>query len=117
MSKNNNYISGKKELHYTLKDCSSKIFTKLHDIAYLGLTDFQQENIKGSLDGISICKNDNELAYYLLNYCFDNFLFAGKWLLNVDLLPFQGAILRNIWDRKFGYVLATRGAGKSSGPW
>jgi hypothetical protein len=106
-------LSGKKNLHYILKDSDSKIFNKLHDIAYLGLSDCQQENINGALDGIDICRNDNEIAYYLLNYCFDNFLFASKWLLNIDILPFQGVVLRNMWDRKFPYILATRGAGKS----
>jgi len=43
----------------------------------------------------------------------ENFWFTCKYLLNVDLLPFQLCILEELWNRKFPMLIATRGAGKT----
>tara|TARA_Y100001937_G_scaffold32893_1_gene46861 strand:+ start:7781 stop:9832 length:2052 start_codon:yes stop_codon:yes gene_type:complete len=43
----------------------------------------------------------------------ENFWFTCKYLLNVDLLPFQLSILQELWTRKFPMLIATRGAGKT----
>jgi hypothetical protein len=43
----------------------------------------------------------------------ENFWFTCKYLLNVDLLPFQLCILQELWNRKFPMLIATRGAGKT----
>jgi len=43
----------------------------------------------------------------------ENFWFTCKYLLNVDLLPFQLCILRELWNRKFPMLIATRGGGKT----
>ena len=43
----------------------------------------------------------------------ENFWFTCKYLLNVDLLPFQLCILQELWERKFPMLIATRGAGKT----
>jgi hypothetical protein len=43
----------------------------------------------------------------------ENFWFTCKYLLNVDLLPFQLCILQELWTRKFPMLIATRGAGKT----
>jgi hypothetical protein len=43
----------------------------------------------------------------------ENFWFTCKYLLNVDLLPFQLCVLQELWKRKFPMLIATRGAGKT----
>lgn len=42
----------------------------------------------------------------------DYFYYTCKWLLNIDLLPFQLVILQELWRRKFPMLIATRGGGK-----
>jgi hypothetical protein len=39
--------------------------------------------------------------------------FIAKHILNTQLLPSQSLILRELWERKFPMLIATRGAGKS----
>jgi hypothetical protein len=41
------------------------------------------------------------------------FCFICKYILNIELLPFQGLILQELWERKFPMLIATRGAGKT----
>lgn len=43
----------------------------------------------------------------------ENFWFTCKWLFNINLAPFQIAILQELWNRKFPMLLATRGGGKT----
>lgn len=43
----------------------------------------------------------------------DYFYYTCKHLLNVKLLPFQVAILKELWRRKFPMLLATRGGSKT----
>ncbi len=43
----------------------------------------------------------------------ENFWFTCKWLLNINLHPFQVAILQELWTRKFPMLIASRGAGKT----
>ena len=43
----------------------------------------------------------------------ENFYYTCKWLLNIQLFPFQCMILREMWNRKFPMLIATRGGGKS----
>jgi hypothetical protein len=43
----------------------------------------------------------------------ENFWFTCKWLLNINLHPFQVAILQELWQRKFPMLVASRGAGKT----
>src|SRR4030067_2034240 len=39
----------------------------------------------------------------------DYFYYTCKWLFNINLLPFQCVILKELWTRKFPMVIATRG--------
>ena len=39
--------------------------------------------------------------------------FACKYLLNIELSPFQSLILQEVWDRKFPMLIGSRGMGKS----
>jgi hypothetical protein len=41
------------------------------------------------------------------------FYYTCKWLFNIHLMPFQVAILQELWTRKFPMLLATRGGGKT----
>jgi hypothetical protein len=43
----------------------------------------------------------------------DYFPYTCKHLLNVDLLPFQAWILKELWRRKFPMLIATRGGSKT----
>jgi len=42
--------------------------------------------------------------------------FAAKYLLNIELLPIQIAILQELWVRPFPMLIASRGFGKALGP-
>jgi len=42
-----------------------------------------------------------------------NLIFAAKILLDIDLLPVQGAILEELWNSPFPMYIASRGFGKS----
>jgi hypothetical protein len=50
---------------------------------------------------------------YILMSMPDYFRFVTKYILNVDLLPFQLVVLKELWDKKFPMLIACRGASKS----
>ena len=58
-------------------------------------------------------KNNPDI--YLLNLMRqpENFSLTCKLLFNIELMPFQGVILRNMWKTPFPIFLATRGGSKS----
>ena len=41
------------------------------------------------------------------------FSFVCKYILNIELLPFQSLILHEVWNRKFPMLIGSRGMGKS----
>ena len=41
------------------------------------------------------------------------FSFICKEILNIDILPTQALMLREMWNRKFPMLIASRGFGKS----
>lgn len=43
----------------------------------------------------------------------ENFVFTCKHLFNIELLPFQAAILKELWYRPFPMFIASRGASKT----
>jgi hypothetical protein len=43
----------------------------------------------------------------------DYFAFLCKHIFKVDLLPFQGLILQELWERKFPMLIGSRGMGKT----
>jgi hypothetical protein len=63
------------------------------------------------LDQMSFEDPTSELLLFMSNP--ENFWYTCKHLLNVDHMPFQVAILREMWCRKFPMLIATRGAGKT----
>lgn len=63
-------------------------------------------------DGITPYDNPHlEFVHYMSRP--ENFWFTCKWLLNINLHPFQVAILQELWQRKFPMLVASRGAGKT----
>lgn len=60
--------------------------------------------------------DDPEEFYKRLTCLFinpDYFTFVCKHVLNIDLLPMQALILREMWDRKFPMLVGSRGLGKT----
>jgi hypothetical protein len=43
----------------------------------------------------------------------DYFRFATRFILNIDILPFQMVILKELWNKKYPMIIASRGASKS----
>ena len=41
------------------------------------------------------------------------FSFVCKYILNIELLPFQSLLLYEMWNRKFPMLIGSRGMGKS----
>lgn len=41
------------------------------------------------------------------------FSFVCKHVMNIDILPFQGVILEELWNRRFPMLIATRGGSKT----
>ncbi len=108
-----NSIGSIKELTKTLKDAKSRLF-RLEDISYLDLSSWQLLAAKKSFaELIDSCRNDEEVMAVCLNECFNNPMFAAAWLMGVDLLPFQGAMIKETWNKQFVYWLCSRGASKS----
>lgn len=81
--------------------------------AHLNIGDVEKVMIKNEL--LSPNKNYDNTMIEFLEYMSNpqNFWFTCKYLLNVDLLPFQLCILQELWERKFPMLIATRGAGKT----
>ena len=88
---------------------------KLLEYSYLNLQprDFLEVNNE-LLDRDQSKKYENPL-FELMDFMRqpENFAFTCKWLLNIDLLPFQVVILKELWERKYPMLIMTRGGGKS----
>ena len=90
-----------------------KIF-KTADDAWMGLGDTSSIEIDNPLigrDGGDIERPDLHLLRIMRDP--DYFFFTCKHLLNVELLPIQCAILKELWVRPFPMFVASRGFGKS----
>ncbi|MAF24922.1 hypothetical protein CL634_05035, partial [bacterium] len=88
---------------------------RLLDEAYLNLGDTDQLSFVNPLtqakDGVYSGNPVLELCSYFRNP--DYLHWTCKILLNINLLPFQAAILRELWTKTFPMLVATRGAGKT----
>lgn len=60
-------------------------------------------------------ENNNKTADNIVDVCCttEYLHFFTKYILNIDLLPYQCAILRMLWTKPLPILLATRGGGKS----
>jgi hypothetical protein len=83
--------------------------------SYLGLGDTRDLKVENSLttgrDEWAVNNPVLELTRHLRNP--DNFSWTCKHLLNIDLLPFQVVILKELWTKTFPMLVATRGGGKT----
>jgi len=57
--------------------------------------------------------NSEAILNSTLGYCYENWMFAAKIILGVDLLPFQGVTLDELFTKNFTILVATRGFSKS----
>lgn len=63
-------------------------------------------------------RTEEEIADPVAFYCKqmlkpENFYFTCKYILNAQPAPFQLAIIKELWDRPFPMLIASRGGGKS----
>ena len=75
--------------------------------AILGLGDPAKLNLQnGLIDTASLYESPHhEFIHYMSRP--ENFWFTCKWLLNINLHPFQLAILQELWQRKFPMLIAS----------
>lgn len=95
-----------------MKDLEIK---KLLDEAYLNLGDTGKLDIANPLTNLQGNQHSGnpvlELCSHLRNP--DYLHWACKTILNIDLLPFQSAIIKELWVRTFPMLVASRGGGKT----
>lgn len=86
---------------------------KLED-AWLGI-DVDESTIFNPMTFISECNDREELlervAWLMMQPQY--FSFACKYILNIEISPFQALTLEELWNRKFPLLIGTRGMGKS----
>ena len=90
-------------------------FTKhsCFDEAWLGLGDTSNWEINNPLIGRTVADIDNPGLHELRVMRNPDYLaFAVKYLLNVELLPIQALILKELWIRPFPMLIASRGFSK-----
>ena len=82
--------------------------------AWLGINDSDLSDIRRPLSHLSD-KDKNNLHLHILRILRnpEYFQWTVKKLLNVELLPEQVVILRELWNRAFPMYIASRGFGKS----
>lgn len=98
------------------KYISSEYIDKLVTNEYFGLPkDFDEDNLYNILLDASYGRFFDNPVSELLDIMSnpDYFYYTCKWLLNVNILPFQGAILKELWRRKFPMLIGTRGLSKT----
>lgn len=81
---------------------------------WLNLGDTSQINVFNSLYERTV-DDERSPALWLLKYLKnpDNFAFTCKHILNIDLLPFQLVVLKELWFRPFPMLIASRGFSKT----
>ena len=84
------------------------------DDAWLGI-DVDESGLFNPMDFV-MQDSDNEkllerVAWLMMRP--EYFSFACKFILNVELSPFQSLLLHEIWHRKFPMLIGSRGMGKS----
>ena len=86
----------------------------LRKYAYLDLNPYEFIDVHNILlDAKERAQFDNPI-YELVDLMSkpENFAATCKWILNIDLLPFQGVILEELWKRKFPMLIGSRGLSK-----
>jgi hypothetical protein len=113
---NEGLLKQEAKLNYDVDEALSKVnINKLLEYSYLNLQPKEFLDINNELvDRDKTIKYENPL-FELMDFMRqpDNFAFTCKWLLGIDLLPLQVAILKELWYRKYPMFIGVRGAGKS----
>ena len=84
------------------------------DLAYLNLTKDDIKGLRHPFKDMTVKQRDN-LHLYALSLMKNPkyFYWTVKTLLNIELLPEQVSVLRELWVRAFPMYIASRGFGKS----
>lgn len=87
---------------------------KIIDDAWLGIN-VDESNLFNPMDFV-MESGDNEklierIAWLMMRP--EYFSFACKYILNIELSPFQAMLLYEMWNRKFPMLVGSRGMGKS----
>tara|TARA_R110000796_G_scaffold79719_2_gene176905 strand:+ start:130 stop:2112 length:1983 start_codon:yes stop_codon:yes gene_type:complete len=86
---------------------------KLED-AWLGI-EVDESTLFNPMDFICECDDKEQLlervAWLMMQPQY--FSFACKYILNIEISPFQALTLEELWNRKFPLLIGTRGMGKS----
>jgi hypothetical protein len=84
------------------------------DDAWLGI-DVDESKLFNPMDFV-MQDSDNEALLKRLSWLMmrpEYFSFACKYILNIELSPFQALLLHEMWNRKFPMLVGSRGMGKS----
>ena len=82
--------------------------------AWLGI-DVDESSLFNPMDFV-MQDSDNEALLKRLSWLMmkpEYFSFACKYILNIELSPFQALLLHEMWNRKFPMLVGSRGMGKS----
>jgi hypothetical protein len=93
---------------------ASKDYSKHLEDAWLNI-DVDESSLFNPMDFI-MQDSDNEklverIAWLMMRP--EYFSFACKYILNIELSPFQSLLLYELWNRKFPMLVGSRGMGKS----
>ena len=100
-NKKKRIITSEEELQQILND------------AWLGIRVDEEKMFNPMLYVPAELEDDPQLYYAWLMSNPDYFALFLREIMNIQLLPFQLAIIRELWDRKFPMLIATRGGGKT----
>lgn len=103
---------GARLISFDKKEDDAPFLLDENDIAYLELTKTQIENLRFQFNGYYFYDPDIAMKS-IVSYCYENWMFAAKVFLGVDMIPFQGVVIQEFFDKSFYIFVATRGAGKS----
>jgi hypothetical protein len=91
-----------------------KDYSKQLEDAWLGI-DVDESSLFNPMDFV-MQDSDNEALLKRLSWLMmkpEYFSFVCKYVLNIELSPFQALLLHEIWNRKFPMLIGSRGMGKS----
>ena len=87
---------------------------QLLDDAWLGI-EVDEKNLFNPMSFVSESSDRDDLveriAWLMMRP--EYFSFVCKYVLNIELSPFQALILHEVWNRKFPMLIGSRGMGKS----
>lgn len=112
MSKTKLYLPNEEEVkrYHTLSEIQKKEFLRFMALGVGDPTNLELHNYL--LESAGTYDNPHfEFVHFMSRP--ENFWFTCKWLFNINLSPFQVAILQELWNRKFPMLIATRGGGKT----